>query len=72
MSVLAAILQYLLGAALVATVVVVFAGLFTMALGGGFNDRYGNKLMRLRVAVQGAAVVLLGLIVALSYLREGG
>ena len=55
-----------------ATVVVVFAGLFTMALGGGFNDRYGNKLMRLRVAVQGAAVVLLGLIVALSYLREGG
>jgi MFS family permease len=72
MSVLAAILPYLLVAALVVTVVVVFAGVFGMALGGRFNDRYGNKLMRLRVAAQGAAVVLLGLIMALSYVREGG
>ena len=72
MSVLAAILPYLLGAALVVTVVMVFAGVFGMALGGRFNDRYGNKLTRMRVAAQGAAVVRLGLIVALSYLRAGG
>lgn len=72
MSVLAAILQYFLGTALVATVAVVFAGVLAMAMGGGFNERYGNRLMRLRVAAQGAAVVLLALIMALSYPREGG
>ena len=72
MSVLATILPYLLGAALVVTVAVMFTGIFAMARGGSFNDRHGNKLMRMRVAAQGTAVVLLGLILALSYFRADG
>jgi hypothetical protein len=45
---------------LVIVVGVLFLGIFAMAKGGKFNERYGNKLMRLRVAVQLLAVLLLG------------
>lgn len=68
MDVLAAILPYLFGIALAVTVAVLFAGVIGMAKGGRFNDRYGNKLMRMRVAAQGAAVILLALMFALAYL----
>ena len=40
---------------------VLFLGLFSMARGGEFNKKYGNRLMRLRVVMQGAALVLLAL-----------
>jgi hypothetical protein len=43
---------------LAATVVVLALGLFSMTKGGAFNTRFGNRLMRLRVVVQGIAVVL--------------
>jgi hypothetical protein len=33
------------------------AGIFGMAKGGEFNRKYGNKLMQLRVCMQGAAIV---------------
>ena len=38
--------------ALAATLAVLFAGVFAMLRGGAFNAKYGNKLMRARVAFQ--------------------
>jgi len=32
-------------------------GLVTMARGGEFNEKYGNKLMRMRVTLQGLALL---------------
>ena len=55
---MAGILNIAIVAALVATVLALFLGLFSMAKGGAFNARYGNKLMRLRVVVQGVAIAL--------------
>ncbi len=65
MELLSVLLKVLIGIALVATVVVLFAGVISMARGGDFNARWGNKLMRLRVLVQGAAVALLAVLAAL-------
>lgn len=39
------------------------AGLFAMVKGGEFNKKYGNKLMRLRVTLQGIAIGLFALAV---------
>lgn len=36
-------------------------GIFSMMKGGEFNEKYGNKLMRLRVGLQGLALVILAL-----------
>jgi hypothetical protein len=44
--------------AMFGTLAVLFAGLFTMARGGEFNKRHGNKLMRLRVTMQGIAILI--------------
>ena len=38
-------------------------GLFSMAKGGAFARKYGNRLMRLRVYLQGAALALFALAV---------
>ncbi len=65
MELLTVLLKVLVGIALVATVVVLFAGVVSMARGGSFDARWGNKLMRLRVIVQGAAVALLAVLAAL-------
>ena len=51
----------LLIVALLAVVGVLFLGLFSMARGGEFNRKHGNRLMRWRVVMQGAALVLLAL-----------
>jgi hypothetical protein len=51
----------LLIVALAVTLGVLFLGLFSMARGGEFNKKHGNRLMRLRVVMQGAALVLLAL-----------
>ena len=45
--------------AMIATLIVLLVGLVGFFLGGEFNARYGNKLMRARVALQAVAVVLL-------------
>ena len=47
--------------ALGATLLILLVGVSGFALGGRFNARHGNKLMRLRVAAQAVAVLLLGL-----------
>ncbi len=58
MAFLNALLPYLIVAAMLATVGVLFAGIFSMANGGEFNKKHGNKLMRLRVICQVSAVGL--------------
>lgn len=45
--------------ALLAVTGVMVLGIFSMAKGGEFNKKYGNKLMRLRVMLQGLALALL-------------
>ncbi|MFZ1429376.1 MAG: twin transmembrane helix small protein [Geminicoccaceae bacterium] len=55
-------LAIMLMVAMVATAAVLMVGLFGFFLGGPFNERYGNKLMRARVGLQLLALVLLGLL----------
>lgn len=52
-------INYFIIAAVVATALVLLVGVLTFARGGDFNRRYGNKLMRLRIAMQAVAVVLI-------------
>ena len=52
-------LNALIIAALPATAIVLIAGVIAMLRGGEFNRKYGNKLMRARVAVQALAIALL-------------
>jgi len=59
-------LVVLLILAMVATLGVLFAGLIVMARGGEVNRKYGNVLMRWRVALQFSALVLLALIMLAS------
>jgi hypothetical protein len=47
---------------LIAVVAVLLVGVVAMARGGAFNAKYGNKLMRARVALQALAILLLGVI----------
>jgi hypothetical protein len=63
-------LSILLAIALAAVVLVLIFGLIAMARGGEFNRKYGNKLMRARVALQAAAIVLFLLFVVVS--KTGG
>ncbi|PCI56847.1 MAG: hypothetical protein COB36_00815 [Alphaproteobacteria bacterium] len=39
-------------------VAVLCIGIFSMIKGGAFNEKYGNKLMQLRVALQGLTLLL--------------
>ncbi len=52
---------FLLAVALLMTLGVLFTGLFAMARGGEFNRRNANRLMRWRIIMQGAALVILAL-----------
>jgi len=52
--------------AMVATVGVLAVGMFAMIKGGEFNRKYGNRLMRWRVALQGCALVLLAITLMLA------
>ena len=45
--------------ALLAVLGVLLTGVVGMARGGDFNRKYGNLLMRWRVALQGLAVILI-------------
>ena len=44
--------------AMLAVLATLFVGLIGMARGGEFNARYGNRLMRARVILQGVALLL--------------
>ncbi len=53
----------LLGIALAAVLGVLAMGLFSMARGGEFNRKYGNKFMQARVILQFGAIALLAIAV---------
>ena len=57
----------LIALALLLVLGVLFTGIIGMVRGGDFNDKYGNKLMQLRVLAQAVAVLLL----FLAFLVEG-
>ncbi len=56
---MASVLNTLVIVALAGTLAVLIAGIFAMARGGEFNRKWGNLLMRARVASQALAIVLL-------------
>jgi uncharacterized membrane protein len=66
MELVVTVLPWLIGAALIAVVVVLFAGLYVMLKGGDIDRRYSNKLMRWRVATQATAVMLIVLYIVLT------
>ncbi len=53
------ILTTLVIVALAATLAVLLAGVVVMTKGGAVNRKWGNKLMRARLAMQALAVMLL-------------
>lgn len=57
---------FLIVVAMLITLGVLFTGLISMARGGEFNRKYGNKLMRLRVIAQGVAILLFGLAIMIG------
>lgn len=59
-------MQMLLFGLMGAVLMALFLGLGVMIRGGAANARFGNKLMVARVAFQGLAVALLGLMFLFS------
>ena len=59
-------LPFLLGAAMVATLVVLIIGVVSFGVYGDFYKRHANNLMRARVLFQGIAVAIFAGIVFLS------
>jgi hypothetical protein len=51
---------------MMATVLVLVIGIGLMARGGEANEKYGNKMMVARVALQGAALSVLVLLLMLK------
>jgi hypothetical protein len=66
MALLQTILPALIGVSLAAVLLVLGAGVFSMLRGGDFSRKYGNKLMRARVATQVVTVLLLVLFFLVS------
>jgi len=60
------ILVILLSVTILGTLAVLAAGFISMSRGGDFNARHGNRLMRLRVMLQGAAVAILAALIFAS------
>jgi len=59
LEILNTILPYIIYIVLFTVLVVLIIGIIAMLKGGDFNKRWGNKLMRARVALQGLAVILI-------------
>lgn len=51
---------------MLATLGVLFFGIITMARGGDFNLKYGNKIMRTRIVLQGVALLIFAIIMVLG------
>ncbi len=56
---MASTLSTLVVVALVGTLIVLLSGVVVMTRGGEFNRKWGNKLMRARIAMQALAVMLM-------------
>ena len=52
--------------AMLATLGVLFFGIFTMARGGDFNRKYSNRIMRARIVLQGLALLLFAAIMVIA------
>ncbi|WP_245895339.1 twin transmembrane helix small protein [Pontivivens insulae] len=61
---------YIIGFACIAVLVVLLFGVGSFAKGGEFNQKYANKIMRMRLLLQFIAVILIVGAVALA--RSGG
>jgi len=59
---MSAILIFLMVFAMIATLAVLVIGLFSMARGGDFNAKYGNRLMWWRIRLQVLTLVLFALV----------
>jgi len=55
---------------MLATLGVLATGIISMARGGAFNDRWGNRLMRYRIVAQGFALAMFA--VGLILLKSAG
>lgn len=55
------LMPILIVASMLSVLTVLGLGLFSMVKGGEFNKKHGNKLMQLRVGLQGLALALLAL-----------
>ena len=51
--------------AMLATLGVLFFGIITMARGGNFNLKYGNKIMRTRIVLQASALLIFAIIMVI-------
>ncbi|MEE2997948.1 MAG: twin transmembrane helix small protein [Pseudomonadota bacterium] len=60
------VLPILLVVAMIATLGALALGLISMVRGGNFNEKYSNKIMRARVILQFAAIMLLALLFLFS------
>jgi hypothetical protein len=58
MNTIIAVLPYLIGLSLLAVLGTLLFGLGTMAKGGEFNKRHGNRVMRWRVILQAVTIIL--------------
>tara|TARA_B100000676_G_scaffold311270_1_gene380530 strand:- start:1148 stop:1459 length:312 start_codon:yes stop_codon:yes gene_type:complete len=52
--------------AMIATVGVLFFGIYTMARGGEFNRKHSNKIMRARIVMQGVALLLFAVVMVIA------
>ena len=57
-----AVLPFLLGLAMVATLIILVVGLIGFARNGPFYQKHSNNLMRLRILGQGLALAIFALI----------
>lgn len=62
-------LFWVVAGACIAVLIVLAIGIAGFGTGGEFNRKYANKIMRLRLAAQFVAVVLILLFI---WLRQGG
>lgn len=60
------VLDVLIVIAMVVVALFLLAGVLGMVRGGEFNRKYGNKLMQLRVVLQGVALVMIVLFALLA------
>lgn len=60
------LLKFLVLASLIITAIVLAVGIFSSFKGGAFNEKYGNRLMRLRVAMQGVTLLLFAIFLMMS------
>lgn len=63
---------FLIPLGLLATLIVLGVGIYSMAKGGAFAKEHSNRLMRLRVVAQGVTIVLMLLFLVLIGRGPGG